>query len=119
MRCAQPGRGMTPESVLALQRAAGKRATRQYLQRMVVAIDGDRDGAPAKRLLVPALTALVGEKAWWPSRRRRSSIAKLPTAETEPPLRKAARPSSLSTRSRRSPVARQSDRALCASLDPR
>jgi putative drug exporter of the RND superfamily len=41
-------------------------------------------------LLVPALTALIGEKAWWPSRRRRTSIAELPTAETEPPLRKAA-----------------------------
>ncbi|MFL5971103.1 MAG: MMPL family transporter [Gaiellaceae bacterium] len=41
-------------------------------------------------LLVPAFTALIGEKAWWPSRRRRSSIAELPTAETERPLRKAA-----------------------------
>jgi putative drug exporter of the RND superfamily len=40
-------------------------------------------------LLVPALTALIGEKAWWPGRRRRSSIDELPAAET-PPLREAA-----------------------------
>ena len=40
---------MTPEGVRALQRAAGNRATRQYLQRMVVAIDGDTDAAPSKR----------------------------------------------------------------------
>jgi len=35
--------------VLALQRTAGNRATRQYLQRMIVAIDGDTDEAPSKR----------------------------------------------------------------------
>jgi hypothetical protein len=34
--------------VRALQRAAGNRATRQYLQRMVVAIDGDTDPEPSK-----------------------------------------------------------------------
>jgi putative drug exporter of the RND superfamily len=41
-------------------------------------------------LLVPALTALIGEKAWWPSRRRSGSVEELPTAETAPPLREAA-----------------------------
>jgi RND superfamily putative drug exporter len=41
-------------------------------------------------LLVPALTALIGEKAWWPGRRWHSSIDELPTPETKPPLREAA-----------------------------
>ena len=41
-------------------------------------------------LLVPALTALIGEKAWWPSRRRSGSVEELPSAETAPPLREAA-----------------------------
>jgi hypothetical protein len=44
-----PARGLTPASVLALQRTAGNRATRQYLQRMIVAIDGDADNAASKR----------------------------------------------------------------------
>ena len=35
-----PGRGLSPVSLLALQRTAGDRATQQYLQRMTVAIDG-------------------------------------------------------------------------------
>jgi RND superfamily putative drug exporter len=41
-------------------------------------------------LLVPAVTALIGEKAWWPGLRRPGSIDELPTAETVPPLRRAA-----------------------------
>jgi hypothetical protein len=44
-----PGQGLGPASILALQRTAGNRATRQYLQRMIVAIDGDTDKAPSKR----------------------------------------------------------------------
>jgi hypothetical protein len=46
---AVPAMGFSPASVLALQRTAGNRATRQYLQRMIVAIDGDTDEAPSKR----------------------------------------------------------------------
>jgi hypothetical protein len=46
---AVPARGLTAASVLALQRTAGNRATQQYLQRMVVAIDGDKDSAASKR----------------------------------------------------------------------
>jgi hypothetical protein len=40
--------GFTPTNVLGLQRAAGNRATRRYLQRMIVAIDGDKDAEPSK-----------------------------------------------------------------------
>jgi hypothetical protein len=46
---AVPAPGLTPASVLALQRTAGNRATRQYLQRMIVAIDGDADKPGSKR----------------------------------------------------------------------
>jgi putative drug exporter of the RND superfamily len=41
-------------------------------------------------LLVPAITTLVGRKAWWPRGRERVSPDQLPTAERELPLRKAA-----------------------------
>lgn len=41
--------GLSPAGVLALQSAAGNRATTRYLQRAIVSIDGDGDTAPMKR----------------------------------------------------------------------
>lgn len=46
---ALPGRGLSPASVLALQAAAGNRATARRLQRAIIAIDGDDDEAFHKR----------------------------------------------------------------------
>jgi hypothetical protein len=48
MPFAPPGRGMSPESVVALQRSIGNRATTRRLQRMIVAIDGDSDAEAAQ-----------------------------------------------------------------------
>jgi hypothetical protein len=59
---ANPGRGLSPASVLALQRAAGNRATGQYLARMIVAVDGDTDGPPSKRATRACLWNLQHKK---------------------------------------------------------
>jgi hypothetical protein len=59
---AVPAMGLSPASVLALQRTAGNRATRQYLQRMIVAIDGDKDKAPSKRATRACLWNLRNKK---------------------------------------------------------
>jgi hypothetical protein len=59
---AVPATGLTPASVLALQRTAGNRATRQALQRMIVAIDGDTDSAASKRATRACLWNLRNRK---------------------------------------------------------
>jgi putative drug exporter of the RND superfamily len=41
-------------------------------------------------LLAPAITTLIGEKAWWPRSRRRGTDDELPTAELPLPARRAA-----------------------------
>ena len=46
---AVPRRDLSPAGVLALQSAAGNRATTRYLQRAIVAIDGDGDTDAMKR----------------------------------------------------------------------
>ena len=84
--------GLTPASVLALQRTAGNRATRQYLQRMIVAIDGDTDEAPSKRATRACLWNLRLQEGWsglrrrWRTRRGRRSgdtqQARVPHAPT-------------------------------------
>ena len=62
---AAPGRGLSPASLLALQRTAGNRATQQYLQRMTVAIDGDTDkrGVQAGDPRLPLEPALQEERS--------------------------------------------------------
>src|SRR5262245_9618102 len=62
MPFAQPGRGMTPEGVLALQRSIRNRATAQRLQRMIVAIDGDSDGQAARNATRACLWSLQHRK---------------------------------------------------------
>jgi hypothetical protein len=44
-----PGRGLSPASVLALQARAGNRATGRFLQRAIIAIDGNDDPPASKR----------------------------------------------------------------------
>jgi putative drug exporter of the RND superfamily len=41
-------------------------------------------------LLVPAITTLIGRRAWWPRSRRPGSPVELPSTDAEPALREAA-----------------------------
>jgi hypothetical protein len=56
------GRGLSPAGVLALQAAAGNRATGRALQRAIIAIDGNDDSAASKRATRACLWNLQNTK---------------------------------------------------------
>jgi hypothetical protein len=62
MPFAPPGRGVSPEGVVALQRSIGNRATARRLQRMIVAIDGDADPPAAQNATRACLWNLQHKK---------------------------------------------------------
>ena len=74
---------LTHANVLALQRTAGNRATQRYLQRMIVAIYGDKDAQPSKNATrAPASTTCNTRRA-----RRASSMAARAARSAGPAIR--------------------------------
>ena len=105
--------GLALAASFALLAIAPLRSFREFA--FVMAVGVLVDTFVVRTLLVPALTSLFGERAWWPGRR----VHRLSTARVPRPRRRAHGPAALGrpTRHRRGP--RHALRAHHAARDPR